>query len=98
MWLPGARLTQEAGFSCEPDHWRGAGPIAAIQVQATTSPGPGDGLERVYLPLPGRGEASDLLVRAPDRGVVHPDAVQDQPAHQRVVSGEPAFQRHRQVR
>ena len=59
---------------------------------------PGDGLEQADLPLPGHRRGGDPLVQVLYRGVQQLDLVQDQAAHLRVVIGEPAFQRHRQVR
>jgi hypothetical protein len=57
-----------------------------------------DTLQQARLALPAAGLARDPPVQAGHRGVEYGDAVQVQPAQQRVMLGEPAGQRHGQVR
>ena len=56
-----------------------------------------DGREQARLALPARHLARDPLIQPGDRGVEAGDAVLVQAAQQRVMPGEPAGQRHRQV-
>ena len=58
---------------------------------------PGEGLEQAGLALPPRGLAGDPLIQAVHRVIEHGDPVQVQAAQQRVMTGEPAGQRHRQI-
>jgi hypothetical protein len=60
-------------------------------------PEPGDGLEQVLLAPPWHGPGRDPLVQAADRGIEDGEPVQVQAAQHRVMLGEPACQRHRQV-
>ena len=57
----------------------------------------GDGGEQVRLALPACHLARDPVIQPGDRGVKAVDAVLVQAAQQRVMIGEPAGQRHRQV-
>jgi hypothetical protein len=96
MLFPGHSVTQQASFS-QVAKCRCGGADLAQPGPRHHVPEAGNGREQAGLALPARHLAGDLLIQPGDRGVKAGDAVVVQAAQQRVMLGEPAGQRHRQV-